>query len=125
MSACLPLSSSLALKKKKLTMPANPTTPSRSPSPERSMNKNVKVRRGETGGGNGSSSFFFLSLFVFFPSRANFGRNREKKTTENAMAPSTRQRGFFVRIALARARLVVCFLQQQTEMGEQGPASEH
>jgi len=49
------LSSSLALKKKKPTMLADSTTPSRSPSPERAMNKNVKVRRRE---GNGDLVFF-------------------------------------------------------------------
>lgn len=49
------LSSSLALKKKKPIMLADSTTPSRSPSPERAMNKNVKVRRRE---GNGDLVFF-------------------------------------------------------------------
>jgi hypothetical protein len=44
------LSSSLALKKKQkssLMPPPAEATPSRSPSPERGMNKNVKVGKGE------------------------------------------------------------------------------
>ena len=56
------LSSSLALKKKKPIMLADSTTPSRSPSPERAMNKNVKVRRRE-GKGRERIEKIFLVLF--------------------------------------------------------------
>jgi len=103
------LSSSLALKKKKPTMLADSTTPSRSPSPERAMNKNVKVRRRE---GNGDLVFFLVLFEVHW-------QKHEKRHSV-----STRQRGFAVQKPPARAKIVFCSFQRKTELGKGRPSSE-
>ena len=103
----LPLSSSPALKKKKLTMPADttPTVPSRSPSPERSMNKNVKVRTRQKTAGRELESCLFLGKKIYLGNR------------EIAIALFDTVTLHLCPNAVTRTKLIVFFMQRRIEMG--------